>query len=155
MDSIIGRLLLASKSSPGEGKESRKGGREYDIEEIQYAMSDIKHSFYDNTSNFQIVLSNKFGGLKETDVSDKKTKLLGYDSMDDMSNIVISHDSDRIKVVNNTDVDIYVILDKFMDKRVYEVSNLKYINLSGLNGKYTIYLDIEGNLYKTDFFVEV
>ena len=126
-----------------------------DIEEIQYDTQNNKGSFYDNTSNYQVVLSNKFGELSETDVSDKKIKLFGYDNMDDINNISISQDSDRIKIVNNTENNIYVILDKFMDKRVYKVSNLKYINLYGLSGKYTIYLEIEGNLYRTDYFVEV
>ena len=125
------------------------------IEEVQYNIVSKVNSFYDSTNNYQIVLSNKFGELKETDVSYKNIKLFSYDNMKDIDNIFINQDSDRIKVVNNTDNDILVILDKFMDKRVYEVSDIKYINLSGLSGKYTIYLEIDGNLYKTDFFVEV
>ena len=33
--------------------------------------------------------------------------------------------------------------------------DVKFVNLTGLNGKYTVYLEIDGILYKTDYFVEV
>ena len=125
------------------------------IEEIQYNNVNKIHSFYNNTSNYQIVLSNKFGKLRETDVSSKNIRLFSYDSMKDLNDIFITQDFDRIRIVNNTGKKIYLILDKFMDKRVYEVSDLKYINLLGLNGKYTVYLQIDGVLYKTDYFIEV
>ena len=38
---------------------------------------------------------------------------------------------------------------------IYEIKDIKYINLNGLNGKYTIYYKIDGRVYKTDYFIEV
>ena len=42
-----------------------------------------------------------------------------------------------------------------MDKRIYEVSDIRYINKAGLNGKYTIYYQINNHVYKTDYYIEV
>ena len=63
--------------------------------------------------------------------------------IDKLEDIFITGEIDRIKVVNNSDNKIYFILDKFMDKRIYDVQELTYINLYGLHGKYTIYLKID------------
>jgi len=126
-----------------------------EIEEIQYYIDNNVHFFYENTSNYQIVISNKFGQLNETDVSKRNVNLFSYDILNELVDITITQDLDRIKIVNNTENNIYVILDKFLDKRVYEVSDIKYINLVGLSGKYTIYLKIDDTLYKTDYFIEV
>ena len=35
------------------------------------------------------------------------------------------------------------------------IKDIKYINLNGFNGKYTIYYKIDGRVYKTDYFIEV
>ena len=64
-------------------------------------------------------------------------------------------DYNRIKVENNTDDIIYVILDKFLDKRIYEVEQDRYINLEGLNGKYNVYYKIGKKIYKTNYYIEV
>ena len=109
------------------------------LEELQYNRESAKVSFYNNTSNYKITLSNRFGKLKETSVSGENALLIGYDKLDELENISIVKEVDRIKVVNNNEDNIYIILDKFMDKRVYEVSSVKYINTYGLSGNYTIY----------------
>ena len=64
-------------------------------------------------------------------------------------------DVNRISVYNKNGNKIYLILDKLFDKRIYEIKDIKYINLNGLNGKYTIYYKIDGRVYKTDYFIEV
>ena len=56
---------------------------------------------------------------------------------------------------NNTGKEVYLILDKLFDKRIYEVKDTKYVNLNGLKGKYTIYYRIDGKVYKTDYYIEV
>ena len=58
-------------------------------------------------------------------------------------------------VYNNTGKEVYLILDKLFDKRIYEVKDTKYVNLNGLKGKYTIYYRIDGKVYKTDYYIEV
>lgn len=110
---------------------------------------------YDNTSNYNLSLTNRSGSLKETLVSDEKILLFNYDKFDVLENISVVKEVERIKVINNNEDIIYLILDKFMDKRVYEVSNVKYINTYGLEGKYTVYFKIDDKVYKTNYYVEV
>ena len=38
---------------------------------------------------------------------------------------------------------------------IYEIKDIKYVNLNGLKGKYTIYYRIDGKVYKTDYYIEV
>lgn len=125
------------------------------LEEISYNSNVTKVNFYNNTNNYKIMSPNRFGTLKETIVSDEKILLFGYDKLTKIENIDIIREVDRIKVINSNDTDIYVIFDKFMDKRIYNVKKLKYINLYGLNGKYTIYIKVNDKLYKTDYYIEV
>lgn len=125
------------------------------LEEINYSVFNKKYSFYNNTTNYNIVPSNRFGNLRETFTSDKKIALVNYGRLDTLENIEITLEVNRIKVTNNNDNSIYLILDKFMDKRIYEVDDVKYINTINLNGKYTIYLKIDDQIYKTDYYIEV
>ena len=74
-----------------------------------------------------------------------------YDGKD----INIKMDVNRISIYNNTGKEVYLILDKLFDKRIYEVKDTKYVNLNGLKGKYTIYYRIDGKVYKTDYYIEV
>ena len=41
-----------------------------------------------------------------------------------------------------------------LDKRVYEVGYIKYINTTSLRGKYTVYFKVGNKLYKTNSYVE-
>lgn len=125
------------------------------LEEISYNIFYTKHSFYDGTSNYKIIPSERFGTLSETLVSDKKINLFNYDRVNELKGISITMDVSRIKVINENYDKIYIILDKFMGKKIYEVNDIKYINLFGLDGKYTVYLKISDKLYKTDYYIEV
>lgn len=125
------------------------------VEEIDYAYYRVRNDFYGDTSNYRIVPSERFGFLNETSVSDKKIALVNYDKVEELKNINITRDVNRIKIINDNEDKIYLILDKFMDKRIYEVEDIKYINVFGLNGKYTIYFKINDNIYKTDYYIEV
>lgn len=125
------------------------------LEEIEYSRGNKNYSFYFSTGNYRVIPSNRFGSLKETVLSDEKITLVNYDKLDVLDNIEIIKEVDRIKITNNSGNKIYFILDKFMDKRVYEVDDLKYISTTGLTGEYTIYLKYQDKLYKTDYYVEV
>lgn len=109
---------------------------------------------YKNVINYNISKSVRFGKLSETEISDSSTFLFKYSKYksDDIS---ISIDSSRITIINNSDDVVYVILDKFLNKKVYEVVDTRYINLEGLSGKYTVYYKINNKIYKTDYYVEV
>ena len=125
-----------------------------DLEEISYNISVNRYDFYNDHSEYSIVPSNRFGNLKITTVSSKDIPILSYDKkMPD--GIEITNEIDRMIITNNREEVIYVILDKFLDKRVYEVNDIRYINFNGLSGKYTIYIKVNDKIYKTDYFIEV
>ena len=109
---------------------------------------------YSNVDNYIISKPVRFGKLSRTETSDISSVLLKYSKYKG-NDITISMDSNRITATNNSDDVIYVILDKFLDKRVYEVVDTKYINLEGLNGKYKVYYKVNDKIYKTDYYVEV
>jgi len=125
-----------------------------DINEYSYTVENINYNFYNNTSNYKIVPSIRLGKLKETNVNSEKVSLIKYDKYNG-NDIVIEKDNNRIKILNENEDKIYVILDKFLDKRIYEVGYIKYINTIGLSGKYTVYYMIDDKVYKTNYYVEV
>lgn len=122
--------------------------------EISYSVGLNKYSFYNNTVNYKIIKGNKLGSLNETKMSNKNISLFKYKNKNN-DKISINYDQDRITVINETEKDVYIILDKFMDKRVYKVGYVKYINNTSLNGIYTIYYMIDNKVYKTDYSIEV
>ena len=48
-----------------------------------------------------------------------------YEKIEKLENIDLIMDVYRLKIVNNNEENIYIILDKFMDKKVYEVDDVK------------------------------
>ena len=125
-----------------------------ELKETSYDNVNKEYSFYNNTVNYSIIPSSRYGSLLETKKSDKRISLINYDKNNDL-NILLEKEIDRILVTNNNEDNIYIILDKFLDKRVYEVSDTLYINDTGLSGKYTVYVKIKDRLYKTDYYIEV
>lgn len=125
-------------------------------EEIEYSPSNDSYSFYDGVTNYNIVGSNRFGKLKETEKSSKKISLFKYDKVDDDKMAIdIYLDNNRIVCSYDGDEDVYLILDKFLDKRIYEVNDTVYINNTKLHGKYTVYYKLGNKIYKTNYYVEV
>lgn len=112
-------------------------------------------SFYiDSSDLYRSVHGVRYGILGETARYKKDISIIRYDKYEESSTEIMM-DVNRISVVNNTGSKMYLILDKLFDKRIYEVDDVKYINLTGLNGKYTVYYKIDGKVYKTDYFIEV
>lgn len=112
------------------------------------------YSFYDDISEYKIVKGVRYGKLTTTNRYDKDISIIKYDKYDG-KDIKIKMDVNRISIYNNTGKEVYLILDKLFDKRIYEVKDTKYVNLNGLKGKYTIYYRIDGKVYKTDYYIEV
>lgn len=112
------------------------------------------YSFYDGISEYKIVKGVRYGKLTTTNKYDKDISIIKYDKYDG-KDINIKMDVNRISIYNNTGKEVYLILDKLFDKRIYEVKDTKYVNLNGLKGKYTIYYRIDGKVYKTDYYIEV
>ncbi len=124
------------------------------LEEISYDTGANVNNFYDEINEYRIIPSNRYGLLNKTEMAKKKVSLLNYDKKM-IDGVEITKEVERIRIENSTDDVVYLILDKFFDKRIYEINDIKYINLNGLSGKYTIYLMVNDKVYKTDYFVEV
>ena len=124
------------------------------LKELLYEVPKNNYSFYNSADNYKIIPSSRFGNLGITSVSKENIAIINYNKSE-LDNIEIIKDLDRIKVKNINSENIYFILDKFMDKKIYEVDDIKYINFNGLSGKYTIYYKIGKKIYKTNYYIEV
>ena len=122
--------------------------------EVESSEKSNIYSFYDGISEYKIVKGVRYGKLTTTNKYDKDISIIKYDKYDG-EDINIKMDVNRISIYNNTGKEVYLILDKLFDKRIYEVKDTKYVNLNGLKGKYTIYYRIDGKVYKTDYYIEV
>lgn len=142
-----------------------------------------KMSLYSESENFTLVKANRLGSLGKTDVTKKKAgPIINSKKIDDeysKYNIELSKEVDRLVVTGtfqkSDKVNIilyqnlisnyyYTRISKkpytalCVDLNTEEDSNglriTKYINQEGLKGKYSIYLEINGNLYNTNSYVE-
>lgn len=142
-----------------------------------------KMSLYSESENFTLGKANRLGSLGKTDVTKKKVgPIINSKKIDDeyfKYNIELSKEVDRLVVTGtfqkSDKVNIilyqnlisnyyYTRISKkpytalCVDLNTEEDSNglriTKYINQEGLKGKYSIYLEINGNLYNTNSFVE-
>jgi hypothetical protein len=119
--------------------------------------------FYTSSKNYKLETGISFEIKHKTATSNKNIYLINYKNPDNNYNnynIELTKETDRLVVsgdFNLTD-EVYIILDKFMDKKVYDVevkdtTTYKYINQEGLEGKYSIYIKINNKLYKTNQYV--
>lgn len=112
-----------------------------------------------NMTNYKLYKSNKFTNNIETQESDKNIFLLNYqkpDSEYNSHNINIEKETERLVIKINLDKTekAYIILDKFLGKKVYDLKNgYNCINKTGLSGDYSIYIKINKKTYKTDNYV--
>lgn len=146
---LDGNILL------GRNNEWFSFDEDNNVISVSYSPSGKVYSFYDNSDEYRAFPGVRYGSLKETEMYNRDISILKYDKYTG-NDIDVKMDSNRISVSNGTTGNkIYLILDKLFDKRIYEISDVGYINLNGLNGKYTIYYKINDKVYKTDYFVEV
>ncbi len=142
-----------------------------------------KMSLYSESENFTLGKANRLGSLGKTDVTKKKVgPIINSKKIDaeySKYNIELSKEVDRLVVTGtfqkSDKVNIilyqnlisnyyYTRISKkpytalCVDLNTEEDSNglriTKYINQEGLKGKYSIYLEINGNLYNTNSYVE-
>lgn len=102
---------------------------------------------------------NRYGVSKKDKVSNDSVGFLFYKNKDYMykeCNVKFKQEFDRLIVNKSCKDDIYLILDKFMDKRVYKITKDEfYINKNGLKGEYIIYLKIGKDIYKSGYYVKI
>jgi len=115
---------------------------------------------YTNQKNYSITTSTKYNLTKETPQSIKNIFLIGYiepDKKYQNYNIKIIKTTENLQIIGNftDDDEIYLILDKFLDKKVYDINtNHTIINKHGLSGKYSIYIKINDTIYKTNNYIK-
>ena len=117
------------------------------------------YPLYSSQDEYKILKGVSFSSNIKTNESKKRVFLINYKKIDkkysDYNIKFLKSNSDLIITgdINEAD-DVVVILDKFLEKNVYDMDN-KYlvINHEGLNGKYSIYVKINDVIYKTDYYV--
>ena len=70
-------------------------------------------------------------------------------------NIKLKKESDKLIIKGNfDDKNSYLILDKFLGKKVYSLKKgINYINNTGLSGDYSIYIKVNDRIYKTNKYI--
>ena len=141
-----------------------------------------KMEMYSN-SEYKQGIGVRLGSISKTEESNKHTIIVKSKDIDNnynKHNITFDKEVDRL-VFSGTflkDDKVKIILDKFLGKKEYDVivrkrpytamcvdvftdkeekdgiKVTKYINNTGLNGKYLIYVSINGTIYKTNKYVE-
>jgi len=139
---LYGKNIVISVDLNGEILEIEK---EYSK---QYLNKDI---------NYNINTGVRFYNEIETKISNKNILLFNYSKKMNYD-IEIKKEFNRI-VVNREkvkDKEVYIILDKFLDKKVYKLDdNINYIYTYNLKGKYSIYFKIGNKVYKSGKYIEV
>lgn len=141
-----------------------------------------KMEMYSN-SEYKQGIGVRLGSISKTEESNKHIIIVKSKDIDNnynKHNITFDKEVDRL-VFSGTflkDDKVKIILDKFLGKKEYDVivrkrpytamcvdvftdkeekdgiKVTKYINNTGLNGKYLIYVSINGTIYKTNKYVE-
>jgi len=127
-------------------------------EENTYTQKEINSKLYTTTKNYKIINGIVFDSTSKTKESQEKIFLVGYKEPDKnykSYNIEITKDQGYLKITGNFNNEkVYLILDKFMDKRIYDINNnYTMINKESLSGKYNIYIKINDTIYKTNKYV--
>lgn len=114
---------------------------------------------YNTEENYKLTQGIKFTTNEKTEESNQTIFLINYKKIDNnykKHNITITKNSDTLEINGNFTKEeaIYLILDKFLDKKVYDItSNQTIINKEGLSGKYSIYIKINHIIYKTNTYI--
>lgn len=120
----------------------------------------LNSPLYTSDKEYQIITSQKVDLTTTTKQSNKSIFLVGYKSPNKEYknyNINITKTADTLQVSGDfaENDKVYLILDKFLDKKVYDITNNEIIvNKKGLSGKYSIYLKINDTIYKTDNYIK-
>ena len=121
------------------------------------------------------------GSFNKTETSKNQVPLIKYTKENDTYNkynIVIEKETNRLAITGTFSKNdkVKIILDKFLGKKTYDfiistrpytamcvdtfnnnkeekLTLTKYINNTTLNGKYSIYIYINGTVYKTNYYV--
>lgn len=120
----------------------------------------ITSDFYKDNNHYRITKAIKFASTTKTKESNTNIFLINYKKPDKeykKYDIKFKKTSSNLQVdikMNSSDK-IYLILDKFLDKRVYDIKEAhSIINKESLTGKYSLYIKINDTIYKTNTYVK-
>ena len=143
-----------------------------------------KMSLYPEKVDFTLDKAERVGSLGETEVTSSELGFIlnskDFKDIEKEHDISITKEVDRLVFTGKfkRDTDVNVILYKNGTKNIYNVpiskkpytalcvdifteeetkegiSVTKYINEEGLSGKYSIYIEVDGNIYNTNRYVE-
>ena len=141
-------------------------------------------SLYPEKVDFTLGKAERVGSLGETEVTSSELGFIlnskDFKDIEKEHDISITKEVDRLVFTGKfkRDTDVNVILYKNGTKNIYNVpiskkpytalcvdifteeetkegiSVTKYINEEGLSGKYSIYIEVDGNIYNTNRYVE-
>lgn len=118
---------------------------------VEYEGNNLSKDYFSGDINYNPNNAIRFYNEIETEVSKENILLLSYEKKLD-KDIKIEKEFNRI-IINYDDINdcnAYLILDKFMDKRIYNLCDkVSYIYTKNLSGKYSIYFKIDNKIYKT------
>ncbi len=129
------------------------------IQKIDYNDNDLNSIFYFNNEEYKFIQGVHFSNHYKTLESKNKFFLVGYKKIDQQYlkyNIKIKKNIDYLQITGNfsNQDDVYVILDKFLDKKIYDLKNGNLIiNHVGLDGRYSIYIKVNDTIYQTNYYV--
>ena len=92
----------------------------------------------------------------ETPQTKKYISTLFYENNDTNAKFYKEYDRLVVEADFNTSDEVYIILDKLFDKRIYKFDsnkNVYYLNSYGLNGEYSIYLKVNNKVMKVDKYI--
>ena len=114
-------------------------------------------------TDYKLTKGLKFNTENYSKESKENIILINYKKIDDnynKYNINITKETDKLVISGNFNESdkVYIILDKFLDKKVYDLEpskekTYKYISNKSLQGKYSIYIKINDIIYKTNNYV--
>ena len=143
-----------------------------------------KMSLYPENESFKLSKAERVGSLGETEVTSSELGFIlnskDFKDIEEEHNISITKEVDRLvftgKFKRGTDVSVILYkngtknnynvsiskrpytalcVDIFTEEETKEgISVTKYINEDGLNGKYSIYVEVDGTIYNTNRYVE-
>lgn len=123
------------------------------IEDIDNKI-DIKYGNY-----YSKLKQNRFGYSRQTSTNNTNVNLLINKDQDNKykeCNIKSYKEFDRIVIKKSCDDTIYLVLDRFMNKKIYKVDkDMFYVNDTGLKGEYIIYYKIGKDIYKSGYYVKI
>ena len=121
----------------------------------------LKMNYYQDNTNYKLTNGIIFQNNIKTPLSQKNILLVNYKKINNAYNkynVTLKKTKDTILLTGKfkKDDEVYLILDKFLDKRIYDIkSNTTIINQYGLEGKYSIYLKINNTIYKTNTYITI